>query len=341
MLARELCQRIASKAVLAGSISSLGSHFVISLNAFNCYTGKELGNEQVEADSREHVLKALGNAATSIRAKLGESLASVQKHDAPIEQATTASLEALKAFSLGRKASLDSEWAAATPFFERATRLDPNFAMAYARLGTCYANLGEATLGAKYNAKAYELRDKGLSEPERWYIESHYHQPVTGNQENARKVYELWKQTYPRDFRPLPPLFVAYHMQEQYDRALEAAREALRLQPTSGMNRGNIVAAYINLDRIEEARSAAAEALAKHFDSFSLHVNLYPLAFLQSDAEEMKRQMDWAGGKPGVEDIFLAAHGNTTAYGAIWQLRTSPSRRGRGSHKRQRTARGI
>ena len=196
-VARDLCQRIGSKAILAGSIASLGSSYVIGLNAFNCHTGKGLGSEQVEVPRAFMTCSRLS--------ALGESLASVQKYDTPIEQATTPSPEAFQAFSLGRRASLDSEWAAAVPFFERAVRLDPSFALAYARLGTCYTNLGENTLGAKNTARAYELRER-VSEPERWYIESHYYENVTGNEENARKVYELWAQTYPRDFRPMPPL---------------------------------------------------------------------------------------------------------------------------------------
>ena len=312
-VARDLCQRIGSKAVLAGSIASLGAHYVIGLNAFNCHTGKGLGSEQVEADSREHVIKALGSAATRIRAKLGESLASVQKYDTPIEQATTPSPEAFQAFSLGRKASLDSEWAAAVPFFERAVRLDPSFAMAYARLGTCYANLRENTLGAKDTAKAYELRER-VSEPERWYIESHYYENVTGNQENARKIYELWAQTYPRDFRPLPPLQGIYARLGQYDQSLAAARDALRLHPTSGMNHANVVFSYLALNRLEEARAAAKEALAKNYDFWSLHNALYHLAFLQGDASGMKQQVAWGAGKPGVEDVFLVDSADASAY---------------------------
>ena len=224
-IARDLCQRVGSKAVLTGSVASLGSHYAIGLGAFNCQTGKGLGSEQVEADDREHVLKALGNAATKIRKMLGESLASVQKYDAPIEQATTPSLEALKVYSLGRKASAASEWAAAVPFLQRAISLDANFAMAFARLGTCYKNLGENTLGTQNIQKAYELRER-VSEPEKLYIESHYYQFVTGNVENARAVYQLWAQTYPRDFRPMPPLFVIYSSLGRYGEALGAAREA-------------------------------------------------------------------------------------------------------------------
>jgi len=312
-VARDLCQRIGSKAVLAGSIASLGAHYVIGLNAFNCHTGKGLGSEQVEADSREHVIKALGSAGTRIRGKLGESLASVQKYDTPIEQATTPSPEAFQAYSLGRKASLDSEWAGAVPFFERAVRLDPSFAMAYARLGTCYSNIGENSLGAKNTAKAYQLRDR-VSEPERWYIESHYYENVTGNEENARKVYELWAQTYPRDFRPMPPLQGIYARLGQYDQSLAAARDALRLRPASGMNQANVVFSYLALDRLEEARSAAEEALAKNYDFRSVHDALYQLAFLQSDAAGMKQQVAWGAGKPGVEDAFLVSSADTSAY---------------------------
>ena len=312
-VARDLCQRIGSKAVLAGSIASLGAHYVIGLNAFNCHAGKGLGSEQVEADSREHVIKALGSAATRIRGKLGESLASVQKYDTPIEQATTPSPEAFQAYSLGRRASLDSEWAACVPFFDRAVRLDPNFAMAYARLGTCYSNLGENTLGAKNTAKAYELRER-VSEPERWYIESHYYENVTGNEENARKVYELWAQTYPRDFRPMPPLKGVYARLGQYDQSLAAARDALRLQPASGMNQANVVFSYLALNRLEEARAAAKEALAKNYGFWSLHDALYHIAFLQSDPAGMKQQVAWAAGKPGVENVFLVNSADTSAY---------------------------
>jgi len=312
-VARDLCQRIGSSAVLAGSIASLGTHYVIGLNAFNCHTGKGLGNEQEEADSREHVMKALGSAATRIRGKLGESLASVQKYDTPIEQATTPSPEAFQAYSLGRRASLDSEWAAAVPFFERAVRLDPSFAMAYARLGTCYTNLGETTLGAQNTAKAYQLRAR-VSEPEKWYIESHYYENVTGDEENARKVYELWAQTYPRDFRPMPPLNGIYARLGQYDQALAAARDALRLHPASGMNHANVVFSYLALNRIEEARAAAEVALAKNYDSWSLHDALYWLAFLRSDAAGMKQQVAWSAGKPGVENVFLVDSADTSAY---------------------------
>ena len=312
-VARDLCQRIGSKAILAGSIASLGASYVIGLNAFNCHTGKGLGSEQVEADSREHVIKALGSAATRIRGKLGESLASVQKYDTPIEQATTPSPEAFQAFSLGRRASLDSEWAAAVPFFERAVRLDPSFAMAYARLGTCYANLGETTLGAQNTAKAYQLRER-VSETERWYIESHYYENVTGNEENARKVYELWAQTYPRDFRPLPPLQAIYARLGQYDQSLAAALDALRLRPASGMNQSNVVFSYLALNRLEEAQAAAKEALAKNYDFWSVHDALYHIAFLQSDAAGMKQQVAWAAGKPGIEDVFLVDSADTSAY---------------------------
>jgi DNA-binding winged helix-turn-helix (wHTH) protein/tetratricopeptide (TPR) repeat protein len=312
-IARDLCQRVGSKAFLTGSIASLGSHYAIGLGAFNCQTGKGLGSEQVEADDREHVLRALGTAAKKIRKRLGESLASIQKYDAPIEQATTPSLEALKVYSLGRKASAASEWAAAVPFFQRAVRLDPNFAMAFARLGNSYKNLGETTLGLQNISKAYELRER-VSEPEKLYIEAHYYQYVTGNLENAMAVYQLWAQTYPRDFRPFPSLFAIYTFLGRYDQALAAAREALRLHPTSGMNYNNVVESYRGLNRLEEARATAAEAQARGFDSSSLRFNLYNFAFLQNDATGRAQQVAWATGKPGVEDVLLANEADTKAY---------------------------
>jgi len=312
-IARDLCQRVVSKAVLTGSIASLGSHYAIGLGAFNCQTGKGLASEQVEADNREHVLKALGSAVTNMRKRLGESLASVQKYDAPIEQATTPSLEAFKVYSLGRKASAASEWAAAVPFFQRAIRLDPNFAMAFARLGSSYKNLGETTLGLQNISKAYELRER-VSEREKLYIEAHYYQYVTGNLENARTVYQLWAQTYPRDFQPMPSLFVIYTFLGRYEEALAAAREALRLYPTSGMNYNNIVESYRGLNRLEDARATAAQAQAKGFDSSSLRFNLYNFAFLRNDAAGMAQEVAWANGRPGVEDVLLASEADTKAY---------------------------
>ena len=198
-LAREVCQRTASAASIEGSISSLGTQYVVGLRAVNCRSGDVLANEQATASGKEQVLKALGEAATKIREKLGESLASVQKYDEPAENVTTPSLEALQAYSLGYQTFVvkyDNPGAVA--FFQRAISLDPNFAMAYARLGNSYSNMGQTARGAENTRKAYELRER-VGERERFYIVSHYETWVTGNLEAARKTCELWAQTYPRD----------------------------------------------------------------------------------------------------------------------------------------------
>jgi eukaryotic-like serine/threonine-protein kinase len=311
-IARNLCLRTEGAAVIDGSIASLGSQYVLGLKAVNCHTGDALAEEQATADSKERVLKALSDMAAKLRAKLGETLSTVQKFDTPLEQATTPSPDALQAYSLGRKAGARADWTAAVPFFQRAIELDPNFAMAYSRLGTSYTNLGEATLGTQNTRKAYELRER-VSEPEKFYIESHYYQNAIGDLEKARQVYELWAQTYPRDWVPPINLQEIYGDFGQYDKALVEVRESLRLNPNA-LGYSSLVAAYLNLNRFEEARSAAQEAQAKKFDSAGLHQSMYQLAFLQNDAAGMAQQVAWAGATTGLEDTMLANEAITAAY---------------------------
>ena len=312
-IARELCQRAGSAAVLDGSIAQIGTQYLLTLKAVNCGSEESLASTEAQANDKNHVLDALGKTASEIRNKLGESLSTVQKFDTPLEQATTPSLEALQAYSLGRKASAGSEWAKAVPFFQRAIRLDRNFAIAYARLGTCYTNLGETTLGAENTRKGYELRDR-VSERERFYIEGHYYENVTGNLQKALQANELWTQTYPRDWSPLPPLYGIYGVLGQYEKSLAEARESMRLNPANGLSYSSLVGAYISLNRFEEARATAQEAQAKKFDSPDLHTLLYLLAFLQNDAAGMAQQVVWAAGKPGVEDVLLGNEADTAAY---------------------------
>jgi tetratricopeptide (TPR) repeat protein len=279
----------------------------------NCRTGDSLAQEQATADGKERVLKALGEAAANLRGKLGESLRTVQKFDTPLAQATTHSLEALQAFSLGRTMiNHKTDYAAAVPFFQRAIRLDPNFAMAYAALGLGYSTLGETILAAENTRKAYELREH-VSERERLYIESQYCELVTGDLEEARQTYELWRQTYPRDDIPPTNLGVIYRNVGQYDKALVAAREALRLDPDA-LSYANVVRSCVYLNRLEEAEATAKEAQAKNLDSPRLRLRLYPVAFLQGDAAGMAKQLAWAAGKPGVEDLFLYTEADTAAY---------------------------
>jgi len=241
-LAREVCQRTASAAAIEGSIASLGSEYVLGLKAVNCRNGDLLAEEQVTANGKEQVLKALGESATKMRQRLGESLASVEKFDAPPENVTTPSLEALQAYSLGcRATTVKTDYAAAIPFFQRALSLDPNFAMAYARLGQNYNNLGETAQAAENARKAYELRER-VSEREKFYIESHYEHFVTGDLEAARKIYELWAQTYPRDLVPPVNLSLIYAELGENDKCLAACQEALKLDPgTCGIMAGRIV----------------------------------------------------------------------------------------------------
>jgi eukaryotic-like serine/threonine-protein kinase len=312
-ISREICQRAGSKAYLSGSIASLGSQYVIGLHAVNCQTGDSLAEEQVRATGKEQVLSAMDEAAAKLRAKLGESFSTVQKFDTPLEQATTPSLEALRAYSLGRKNLAQGVFAAAVPFFLRAISLDANFAMAYASLGTSYGDLGESNLAAENTQKAYDLRGR-VSEREKFYIESHYYGFVTGDLEKERQALELWKQTYPRDPTPPNNLGVVYMQLGQYDKRLAEKKESLLLDPGSAQTFAGVVFAYLFLDRLDEARATAEEAQAKHLDSPDLHLFFYILSFFQNDSAGMAQQVAWSEGKPGVEDQFLDAEADTAAY---------------------------
>ena len=313
-IAGDLCQRAGSKAYLSGSISTMGSQYVIGINAVNCQTGDYLAQEQVTANGKENVLKALGEASTKMRKQLGESLKTVQKLDTPIEQATTPSLEALQAYSLGRKTMQGkSDYTAAVPLFERAIQRDQNFAMAYAILGTDYHNMGEKILSAEVTRRAYELRSR-VSEWERFYIESHYHHFVTGDLEKAREDYELWSQIYPREPVPAINLGVVYQTLGLYERSLTEFREAHRLAPTESLNFDNLVLGYIHLNRLAEARSVADQALSKNLDSSDLHLYLYELAFLKKDAPGMAQQVSWAHDRSGKANAMLSMEASTAAY---------------------------
>jgi hypothetical protein len=255
----------------------------------------------------------LGKTASEMRNKLGESLSTLRQFDTPLEQATTGSLEALQAYSLGRKAMAASDQAAAVPFFQRAIQLDPKFAMAYARLGMSYRNLGETTLGSANSRKAYELRDP-VSELERFYIESHYYQNAVGNLGRAAQVYELWTQRYPRDWIPRINLSDdVYRGLGEHERALEEALATVRLNP-SPEGYANLVYSYLCLNRLNDAGLAAGEAQTKKFDSPDLRLSLYRVAFLQNDVAGMAQQVVWARGKPGVENALLDLEANRAAY---------------------------
>ena len=318
-IARQLCQRTGSAALLDGSIANLGSQYVLGLKAVNCRSGDSLAEEQITAGSKEQVLKALAEATTRLRTKLGESLGTLEKFNTPVEQVTTPSLEALHAYSLGRNLIDKEDFVAAAPFLQRAINLDPNFAMAYASLGVASSSQSEKeSLG--YFRKAYELRER-VSERERFYIEAHYQDYVTGNLEKACQVYELWAQTYPRDDIAYYSLSTTYRNLGQYDKALAQAGENLRLQPGDCGSYAILVASYVNLNHLDKARATAEEAQVKKLDCFFLRFFLYQVAFLQNDAAGMAQQAEAAVGKP-LADSQLSAEADTAAYsGRLRQAR--------------------
>ena len=333
-LAREVCQRTASAASIEGSISNLGSQYVVGLKAVNCRTGDVLANEQVTAGGKEQVLKSLGEATTKMRVKLGESLASVQKYDAPPENVTTPSLEALQAYSLGyQEQMVKHDYAAAIPLFQRAVSLDLNFAMAYARLGTNYSNLGQTARAAENIRKAYELRER-VSEREKFYIVSHYEHFVNGNLEAARKTYELWAQTYPRDPTPTANLENIYGALGDYDEVLADSKEVLKLNPESGYSYTDLVGGYLNVNGLDEARATAHEAQVKNLDNPANHSLLYFIDFLQHDAAGMEREAAGLMGKPGFEDNILYVESDTAAYAGLFSKARELTRRASESAQR-------
>ena len=318
-MARELCIRTGSKAFLVGSISNFGGQYVLGVDAIGCSTGDTLAKEQVEASSKQDVLKALGRAASSLRAKLGESLTTVQKFDVPVE-ATTPSLEALKAFSMGITTFRNKGNAEAIPFYKRAIELDPKFAVAHASLGLVYGNLGQANLSAQYIKKAYDLRER-VSEREKYRISALYYQNVTGELEQASQVYELWAKSYPKDSIPPGNLGYIYAQLGQYDKALAANEESQVLQ-RDVLGYFNIAGTYLALNRIDDAQKEVEEAQTNKFEGDFLHLAIYLVSFMKKNTVEMDRQVDWASGKPGTEDLLLSFQSDTKAYyGQLVQAR--------------------
>jgi DNA-binding winged helix-turn-helix (wHTH) protein/tetratricopeptide (TPR) repeat protein len=310
---REVCLRTGSKAMLIGSIAGLGSQFVIGLKATNCNTGDALAAAQEQAGGKEAVLKALDAAAVRLRRKLGESLSSLQKFATPVEEATTPSLEALKAYSLGRKTGFTKGATAALPFYKRAVELDPNFAMAYRGISAVYTNRSEVGRATENARRAYELRAK-VSERERFSIEATYYMHATGELDNAVEVYELWQQTYARDFLPYGNLGVVYGCLGSWEKALEETREGLRLEPSNQVSYANLAKDYTTLNRLDEAEAAYKRAQERKLESEFLSFYGYQVFFGKDDTAQMAKILSAAVGKPGTEDLLLAGQADTQAW---------------------------
>jgi eukaryotic-like serine/threonine-protein kinase len=310
-IARELCQRTASAAVLDGSIAQIGTPYLLTVKAVNCASGETLASTEAQASDKNHVLDALGKTASEMRSKLGESLSTVQRFDTPLEQATTPSLEALKAFSSGRGAASPP---LAIPFLKRAIELDPNFAVAYAWLGIWYTSIGEPSIAADYTSKAYELRDRA-SEPEKYLISAIYYKEVSGKLEKAEQSCKLWTQDYPRAEMAHTYLSGAiYPQMGRYEGVVSEAREAIRLKPDYPVPYVLLMFGDMALNRLDDANATYRQAFGRKLYHFYYPLALYQLAFLQNDAAGMKQQVTLSAGQPGIEDTLLAYEADTVAY---------------------------
>jgi serine/threonine protein kinase/tetratricopeptide (TPR) repeat protein len=310
----ELCQRAGSKAYIAGTVGGLGSEYVVGLKAVNCQSGDMLAQEQVTAASKEKVLDALGEAASKLRSELGESLATVQKFDVPLEQATTSSLEGLKAYSLGQKARNEKGYAAALPYHQRAIELDPNFAMGYVAVGADYFSISEPGRASEYTAKAFQLKEHA-SEREKLGITANYYLNVTGELDKAAQTFQEEIENYPRESASHRRLGIAFAQQGKYENAAEITRQAVRLAPDQLGNYSNLANYALASQRFDEARQIIHQAQARKLDDFVLHNALYALAFIGADSAGMAEQQQWFVGKPEYENFGLALASDTQAYG--------------------------
>ena len=317
-LAREICLRTASKALLAGSVASLGNHYMVGVRAANCQSGDSLVSAEAEADSREQVLRALNDVTRQLRGKLGESLASIQKSDKAQAEVgdydiTTASLDALKAYTQARVVYREKGDAAAIPLLKRAIELDPNFARAYVTLGTRYDNLGQNSLAISNLRKAYELRDR-VSEREKLFIMAIYYMNVTGEVQKSNDVEQVWIQTFPRDPHPHVDLGSNYLILGRYEQSVSESRQALRLDDGNLNTYYNLANAYLALGRFNEAKATLDQSAAHKMDAPNLHQSRYLLAFLQGNEASMQQQVAAVMGRPGGEDVLLSTESDKQGY---------------------------
>ena len=316
---REICERQGIKAMLTGSIASLGSHYVITVEAVNPRTGDPIAREQIEAESKEKVLAALSTASANLRQKLGESLSSIQQYDVKIEQATTSSLEALKAFAMGDDERAKGRHRESLPFYRRAVELDPNFALAHARIGVFYANLEQFEAAREHVQRAYDLRDR-VSERERRYIEEKYYTYITGEIDKTIETLQTWARLYPDDFIPRNNLSLNYKLVGRHEEALKEGLEAVRLNPNNTSVRDNVVYSFIALGRFDEAQQVVHEMEKINPNAPVVHYDYYQLAFLRRDQAVMDREVQWTKGNPA-EALFtgLPAAGAAMYFGKFKQ----------------------
>jgi tetratricopeptide (TPR) repeat protein len=324
-VAREICLREGVKAMLTGSISSLGSHYVITLEAVNAQSGDSLAREQAEAESKEQVLKSLNRVASSLRERLGESIGSIQKFATPLEAATTSSLEALQAFSLGQAEHQKFNDQGAIPHLKRAIELDPNFAMALATLGVAYNNEGETLSAVSYIQRAFDVRDRA-SEREKFYISSHYYNTSRRELNKGVEIYEQWKQTYPRDGIPRDNLALSYEMIGQHEKAVANASEAVRLNPRDRYAYQNLASGYQFLGRYDEAKAVAEQAISQKVEPWTIHFILYNLAFIRGDEATMRQEVERAQAQPQVPVVLFLQAQSECAQGKIKKARESYAR---------------
>jgi tetratricopeptide (TPR) repeat protein len=303
-VAREVCERLSAKAMLEGQIAALGKSYVMTLEATDCNAGESLAREQEQASSKEGVLKALGKLASTMRERLGESLATVRRFDVPIEQATTHSLDALKAYALGVAQRAKGDETGAIPLLEHAVILDPAFASAHSALSAIYGGLGEAEERSSHARLAYENREH-VTERERLFIEYQHHDAI-GDEQRAISTLEMWKQLYPRDYRPPNALAVAFNRLGHYERAIEEAQEAERRNPAHPFPRSNLAYAYRNASRFAEARRTAETAIAQQVETLPLRRLYYQLALLDGDKTLADATLAWARGRPREFDLIGA-----------------------------------
>ena len=311
-IGREICERQGIRAMLTGSIASLGNNYVITLEAVNPRSGDPFAHEQIEAESKEKVLSALSTAAWNLRKKLGESLASMQKYDVSIEQATTSSLEALKAYAMANDERGKGNAREALGFYKRAVELDPNFAMAYARIAVHYVNQGQGEAAREYVQKAYDLRDR-VSERERLYIAEKYYAYMTGEIDKTIETLQTWARLYPNDFIPHNNLSLNYKLVGRYEEAMKEGQEAVRLGPNNLSARDNLVASFVGLGRLDEAEQLAKESEKINPDALGAHLPKFFFGFMRRDEAAMNRELEWSRGRPE-EAEFTSSMAGVLAY---------------------------